>query len=171
MPPLPGSPAIDAGAATTLTLTTDQRGFPRVSAPDIGAAEYQGTPDIARFWKLDSDGDASPYGVEQALGTDNFAADSANARNLTAPVIDPSGHAVLRFSINSGAASGTRWIVRRSPDLSPGSFAEIYSYDGLGTDTAAPGITWQRTASSITVTDLTPPAGQVFYRFEALLTP
>jgi hypothetical protein len=39
MPPLPGSPAIDAGAATT--LTTDQRGYPRVAgaAVDIGAVE------------------------------------------------------------------------------------------------------------------------------------
>src|SRR5581483_1296306 len=41
MPPLLGSPAINAGAATG--LTTDQRGFPRVvgSAPDIGAVEFQ----------------------------------------------------------------------------------------------------------------------------------
>lgn len=39
MLPLPGSPAIDAGAATS--LTTDQRGFARVvgSAMDIGAVE------------------------------------------------------------------------------------------------------------------------------------
>jgi fibronectin-binding autotransporter adhesin len=44
MPPLPGSPAIDAGAATT--LTTDQRGFPRVAGPavDIGAVEFQANP-------------------------------------------------------------------------------------------------------------------------------
>jgi hypothetical protein len=41
MPPLPGSPAIDVGAATT--LTTDQRGFPRIVGPavDIGAVEFQ----------------------------------------------------------------------------------------------------------------------------------
>lgn len=41
MPPLPGSPAIDAGGATA--FTTDQRGFPRVvgAAVDIGAAEAQ----------------------------------------------------------------------------------------------------------------------------------
>jgi len=41
MPPLPGSPAIDAGGAST--FTTDQRGRPRVvgSAPDIGAVEFQ----------------------------------------------------------------------------------------------------------------------------------
>ncbi len=40
MPPLPGSPAIDAGVPTT--LTTDQRGYPRVigPAPDLGAAEF-----------------------------------------------------------------------------------------------------------------------------------
>jgi hypothetical protein len=39
MPPLPGSPAIDAAAATS--LTTDQRGFPRPLglAPDIGSVE------------------------------------------------------------------------------------------------------------------------------------
>jgi len=43
MPPLPGSPAIDVGGATT--LTTDQRGFARVvgSAVDIGAVEADGT--------------------------------------------------------------------------------------------------------------------------------
>ena len=40
MPPLPGSPAIDAGGATG--LRTDQRALPRVigSAPDLGAAEF-----------------------------------------------------------------------------------------------------------------------------------
>ncbi len=39
MPPLAGSPAIDAGAPTA--LTTDQRGYPRPAgrAPDIGAVE------------------------------------------------------------------------------------------------------------------------------------
>lgn len=39
MPPLPGSPAINAAAATS--FTTDQRGFPRLlgPAPDIGAVE------------------------------------------------------------------------------------------------------------------------------------
>ena len=40
MPPEPSSPAINAGAPTT--LTTDQRGMPRnVGAPDIGAVELQ----------------------------------------------------------------------------------------------------------------------------------
>jgi hypothetical protein len=65
MLPLPGSPAIDTGGATT--LTTDQRGFPRVqgAAPDIGAAEsgnripgYAGvvTVNDDTFNGLDNDG-------------------------------------------------------------------------------------------------------------------
>ncbi len=47
MPPLPGSPALDAGGPTS--LTTDQRGMPRVLSAgygppvvDIGAVEYNG---------------------------------------------------------------------------------------------------------------------------------
>ncbi|TAL00991.1 MAG: hypothetical protein EPO07_08960 [Verrucomicrobia bacterium] len=45
-PPLAGSPAVDAGAATP--FTTDQRGFPRPVglAPDIGAVEGVVTPPI-----------------------------------------------------------------------------------------------------------------------------
>jgi hypothetical protein len=46
MPPLPGSPAVDAGsdaAAAAAGLATDQRGLPRISGDhvDIGAAELQ----------------------------------------------------------------------------------------------------------------------------------
>lgn len=47
MPPLPGSPAIDAGDDTAASgLTTDQRGYPRLSGPhaDIGAVEVQYAP-------------------------------------------------------------------------------------------------------------------------------
>jgi hypothetical protein len=44
MPPLPGSPAIDAGGdSATNTIATDQRGYPRLSGThvDIGAVELQ----------------------------------------------------------------------------------------------------------------------------------
>ncbi len=168
MPPLPGSPAIDAGGATT--LTTDQRGFPRVSTPDIGAAEYQETADLLRFWKLDFDGDGSPFGVEHALGTDPLVSDPANSNNLAAPVLNGTGQATLNFGLQPAAATGTRWVLRRSPDLSPSSFQEIFRYDG-NSDIAAPGITYVRTSSKITVTDSSPLSGNGFYRFEAVLEP
>jgi predicted outer membrane repeat protein len=42
LPLLPGSPAIDTGTTGTGVPATDQRGKPRVGAPDIGAFESQG---------------------------------------------------------------------------------------------------------------------------------
>ncbi len=167
MPPLVGSPVINA--AITSTFTTDQRGFAFLGAPDIGAAEYLGDPVIANLislWNQDSDGDGSPYGVEYALGTDTAVSDRSNSRNLTIPTINGSGHAVLSFGLNSAAVSATRWVLQRSPDLSPGSFTEVYRFDGT-TDTNASGITVVRTANSVTVTDANPPAGKGFYRFKA----
>jgi predicted outer membrane repeat protein len=168
MPPLPDSPAIDAGGTTT--LLTDQRGFPRVGTPDIGAVESQGIADLARFWNRDFDGDGLPYGVEQALGTDNFAADPANSRNLAPPVFDASGHTILSFGLASAALQGTRWILSRSLDLTSGSFAEIYRFDGI-TDTVSPGVDYIRSASRVTIADSNPPPGSAFYRFEAVLEP
>ena len=165
MPPLPGSPAIDAGG--TSTLTTDQRGFPRIGTPDIGAAEYQGASDLTRFWTLDFDDDASPYATEQALGTDPVVADPSNSHNLTVPTFNASGHAVLTFGIGA-AAPGTRWILKRSTDLI--IFTEIYRFDG-DTDTAAPGVTFLRTGNNVTITDTNPLPGGGFYRFGAVLQP
>ena len=167
MPPLVGSPVINA--AITSTFTTDQRGFAFLDAPDIGAAEYLGDSVIATLislWNQDTDGDGSPYGVEYALGTNTAVSDRGNSRNLTTPTINGSGHAVLSFGLNSAAVSATRWILQRSSDLSPGSFTEVYRFDGT-TDTNASGITVVRTANSVTVTDADPPSGKAFYRFKA----
>ncbi len=168
MPPLPGSPAIDMGEVTT--LTSDQRGLSRVGSPDIGAAEFQGLADLARFWKLDFDGDGSHYGVEQALGTNVLVPDPTNSSNLVAPTFNVGGQAVVSFGLASTPAPGTRWILSRSPDLSLGSFAEIYRYDGT-TDTAITGVSFLRTAASVTLTDENPLPGGGFYRFEAVLEP
>ena len=166
MPPLPGSPAINAGSATT--LTTDQRGFTRTGLPDSGAAEYRGNLDLARYWKMDFDGDGLLYGTEQALGSDPLVSDPTTIHNLTTPALNPAGHAVMSFGIGA-AAPGTRWILTRSTDLL--TFTEIYRYNGTA-DTAVTGITFLRTATRITVTDTTsPPGGSYFYRFEAMFDP
>ncbi len=167
MPPLVGSPVINA--AITSTFTTDQRGFAFLGAPDIGAAEYLGDPVVANLislWNQDADQDGSPYGVEYALGTDPAVSDRSNSRNLTTPTINGSGHAVLSFGLNSSAVSATRWVLQRSSDLSPGSFTQVYRFDGTS-DTNASGITVIRTATSVTITDTNPPSGKGFYRFKA----
>ena len=60
MPPRPGSPAIDAAGATTLSF--DQRGFPRVVgyAPDIGAVEFTGRV-------VNSSADSGPQTLRAAI--------------------------------------------------------------------------------------------------------
>ena len=174
MPPLPNprSSAIDS-ASYPPAFATDQRGFLRQGKPDIGAVEYQtqsSPSDLARFWRLDFDGDGSPYGTEQALGTDPLSSDAADTRNLTRPTFSPAGHPVLSFGITTNFASGTRWILERSPDLTPGSFTEIYRAT-YNTSASAPGISFVRTATSVTVTDENPLPGGGFYRFGARLGP
>jgi hypothetical protein len=166
MPPTRISPAINAGGATS--LTTDQRGRPRLGPHDIGAVEYQGdNPETALRWNFDLDGDGSPYGLEHALGTNPEMADSSNTRNFRGPAFNAFGHPVLSFGIGD-TVQGTRWILRRSTDLL--TFTEIYRYNGT-THTAAPGVTFLRTATGLTVTDANPLPGGGFYRLEAVLEP
>ena len=83
-----------------------------------------------------------------------------------------SGHAAFTFGRNPAAGPHTRWVLKRSPDLSPGSFVEIFRFDGpTATPTNQPGITSIPGANSISVTDTTPPPGKAFYRFEAIHVP
>ncbi len=166
MPPMPDSPAIDGGVATD--LTSDQRGFPFVGTPDIGAAEYQGRSDLARLWNVDPDNDGIPHGVEQATGTDSFV---PNPSPLSGPtLLDEGGGLSLVFPLAPAAEPGTRLAVSRSPDLTPDSFQSIYQFNGIA-DTTASGITFTRTTDRITVTDTNPPTGQAFYSLEAILDP
>ena len=79
MLPLAGSPAVDAGGATALTL--DQRGLPRIggAAVDIGAAEVQAAEEVPDRWELLAE-TPFPYGVScgGGLATDGtfiYAAD------------------------------------------------------------------------------------------------
>ena len=135
MPPLPGSPAIDAGNSVTYFLTTDQRGFPRVagSAVDIGAVELQGVSDtesiLGSAWSTDNDGDGNPFGVEFALGTDWQTADATNPANLA--IRPTNGFPAVAFGLNPAATNYVQWVVYRSLDLAAtNSFVEIYRYDG-----------------------------------------
>lgn len=169
MPPLPGSPAIGAGAPDG--TASDQRGFPRdTDAPDIGAAEFLSAPKLLRFWSADFDGDGSPFGIEQAIGTQAGVADPGDNRNLAAPTFDAANHPVLSFGLASSLIPGTRLILKRSLRLAPLIFTEIFSTDRV-TDSAASGISFSRSADRVTVTDLNPPHDGAFYRLEARLEP
>jgi predicted outer membrane repeat protein len=165
-PPVPGSPAINA--ATGSTTDFDQRGFARIGTADLGAAEYRGAPDVRSYWLSDWDGDGQGFGVEHALGTDPLLPDRGNSRNLTVPTFDGLGRAQLAFGVNAAFTPGTQWVIRRSTTLQPGSFTEIFLFDGAAYtfNNAQVGVLDNGTA--ITVIDRFPPPGKAFYRLEAL---
>ncbi len=167
-------PITSAGGALTITTLqdglfprlTDQRGFPIVGLPDLGAAEYQGAPDLRQYWPTDWDGDGIPFGVEQALGTNPLAYDLTDTRNLAVPAQVALGGVNVSFGRNLNAAPGTVWILKRSIDLE--TFTEIFRFNGITSSSSVPGITYVVGASLISVVDQTPPQPKAFYRFEAI---
>jgi hypothetical protein len=181
MPPLTGSPAIDP-VPDTSTLPTDQRGYYRDGLRDIGAVEYRGNGDssiieqiIPQIWNIDADGDGLPYAIERLHGTNPFVPDASSTSTLSAPVLNSEGKPVLTFIIsqNTSIPEGHAiWRLMRSPDLSPGSWSEIYRFTPHG-GYAKPGVSFLQIPEGnndrVTVTDGNPLPGGGFYRFEAVL--
>ena len=124
MPPLPGSTAIDR--TRTSNYSGDQRGYLINSFPDAGAAEYRGRADLTLYWPTDWDGDGTPYGMEQATGTDPF---TRNAGPLTITK-DTSGRPMVSFPRDLTGAVRTRWLLKSSPDLQ-GPWTTVWSFDGV----------------------------------------
>ena len=109
--------------------------------------------------------------MEHALGTDSAIFDRATPENLQSPQFHPGG-CDLSFGRNDAARPHTIWILKRSLDLSPGSFEEIYRYDGPSGVEAVPlDFSSVQGSTTITVTDLHPPDPCAFYRFEAEFVP
>ncbi|NBB78871.1 MAG: hypothetical protein GVY36_05415 [Verrucomicrobia bacterium] len=169
MPPLAGSPAIDA-ADIDDPGGTDQRGFPRFvgGALDIGSVEYQGRADLSRFWELDTDGDGKPYGLEFAIGTNPLVPDAGAPGMLTSPTFANPGEARMVFGVNPAAEADVIWRLKRSPDLSPGSFTEIFRFEGpSGMEHSVPAAVEATSGpTSITVLDKAPPEDRAFYILE-----
>lgn len=175
VPTLPGSPAIDMGVATS--DTTDQRGFPRPidgdddssAIIDIGATEYTPAADLPAFWCLDFDNDGSPFGTEYALGTNPLVADSGDGLSLA--ITSPGGPATLTFGRNPAADAHATWVLERSPDLSSGSFAEIFRFAGPSGTATHSGTSSTILPDSFEIVDPTPPTGRAFYRLGAIYEP
>jgi hypothetical protein len=147
MPPLPGSPAIDAGGSTA--LTTDQRGAPRTvgSASDIGAVEAFPFSTAPGFTDIDTDGidDRLEQGIFGNLTTATATSDNdgdgssdkdeissmTNARDsgdsfrmisiVPAPDFLTSGERTVTFTTFPGVS----YYLEASDTLAPGSFTEI----------------------------------------------
>ena len=174
MPPLPGSPAIDA-AGSIDPGGTDQRGLPRFAngALDIGAVEIQNSAEsntiLTAAWPLDSDGDTLPFGLEFALGTEPHFPDP---NSPWVPSITPAvgGGLEFTFGFNPTAAPYTAWVVMRTTDLDHSQATEIYRLNGPNmNEITVAGVSAVITADQITITDATPPAGnQVFYYLGAI---
>ncbi len=174
-----GSPAINAAGASA--LTTDQRGFNRVGAPDIGAYEFGNAAGYG-VWATEmisegldasfagnADEDPSANGTEYALGTGVLISDPASPHNPEV-IANGTGGIEITFGFNLIAAVDTRWIIERTTDLE--NYTEIYRYDGpTATSTPVAGVSAVVGATSITVTDPNPPSPNVYYRFGAQTAP
>ena len=128
MPPLPGSPAINA--ATNSSDTTDQRGFLITdSSPDIGAVEFfPGDIDtVLTAFGEDDDNDGLDLLVELAIGTDPFTADANSPRAPAVTILD--GTPRLTFGYLSSTRDLINLEVQRSTDLS--NFSLLLDLNGM----------------------------------------
>ena len=188
MPPLPGSPALDGGVNshippdyadldndgdTTEPVPYDQRGYPRIagSAVDIGAVEYDGPRDLPLIFAADGDGDGVPFGVEHALGIDGNSSDLTSPRRFQLGMDSGSSQPKLSFGFNTAALPFTTWSVKRSTNLTPEGWTEIYRYHGPTMTETTNGTTATPMGDLLEITDTDPPPGGAFYRFEAIPKP
>ena len=168
---MPESPAIDTGLAID-ELSVDQRNLTRAigSAPDLGAVEYQGRTDLAFYWQLDLNGDGTSFGIEFATGADPFTR-RTDSPMLPSAFSDESG-AGITFGVNPDAAPNTIWIVKRSYDLLPGSFIEVFRMDGRdGNQVVSPEFTIDEVGSMIRLIDESMSEPRSFYQFSAMRVP
>jgi len=168
----PGSPARNAAAVLSPAITADQRGFPIVGTPDIGAYEA-GTFNSFATWAwetaggglnftLDNEKDGAINGLEYATRRNPNVSDVP--LSPTATPIGGGGH-TFQFRYQKDARD-LRYIVQRSPDLAlPGSgWVEIYRYDSrTGQITELLPATGDENATTQLITITDPALGTQFF--------
>ncbi len=164
MPPLPDSPAIDAGGSVN-PLGSDQRNFDRFvgGVLDIGAVEFQGeTEEILNGFNADVDSDGVSTGVELAIGTQILAADPSDEGHLRLMGIGSDGSPQLSFGLDDEQQNNIILRLTRSTDLV--NFTEIMSNEDSNFLNPGTGL--------LEIGDSNPPVGgRAFYRLEAELRP
>lgn len=163
-----GSPALDAGDDSKNNTTTDLAGNPRkVGIIDLGAYEGAVSPTefLPLLWETDLDGDGSSYGVELALGTDPNVWNRQPLGDFTP---DSNGDPAFSFSREPNPAGNYILKVMRSPDLTPGSFTEIFRITpNSGGNATEAGNSFFVIGNAVTLIDFDSPAGASYYRLEA----
>jgi len=137
---LPGSPARNAATVLAQPITSDQRGFPIIGTPDIGAYEagtttnynawaYETLPAAAIYtFTADQENDGHKNGLEYATRTDPLAANANPFGQPTKVTLQPGDVPAYQFSFPyRPGATDLRYIVYRSPDLT--TWTEIYRAD------------------------------------------
>ena len=173
---LPGSPARNAAAGSL--ATSDQRGFPMVGTPDIGAYEA-GTFGDFEAWAIETTGTALAFSVDgEKDGAVNgleyaLRRNPATSDTPLSPMLSGTAGAHLFAFRYRAAARDLRYIVQRSTDLTNGNgWLEIYRFDtstGVITETS---VTGDENAGTevITLTDPAPGA-KVLWRLRIELVP
>ncbi len=132
MPLLPGSPAIDAGAAGANVLTTDQRGFSRVGAVDIGAFESQGfvlTPAAVSSPQTVAIGSAFAKALAVTV-TANNSIEPVNGGVVRFASTPAANGASALFSTSSAVIAAGQAAATVAPDNADGSYVVVASVSG-----------------------------------------
>ena len=166
----PSKPNITGLFTGTNNLTS---GDPRLAPLGDYGGPTQTMPPLTTSPTIDAGGATTLTTDQRGLPRDGKpdigAVEYQGTRNLAAPSLDLAGDATLSFG-TPPSTSGFAWVLSRSPDLSPGSYREIYRYQG-GADIAASGTTFVRTAAFITITDANAPAESGYYRIGLVPVP
>ena len=181
---LPGSPALDAATVLVPGLATDQRGFPIVGVPDLGAYEagtlldydawvWETFPTNAtpaqRLASADYDGDGRLNATEYATLTSGSVSNAGPALVFTRNAAGTVG--TNQFAIRASATDLLYQLARGTTVTNLTNIVQLNPAT-LTTNTYGPGLTLSSSNSTLTVTD-TNLAGrpQLFYKLKVVLTP